>query len=282
MSTSKIQIDLSGWPIDKFIIDGYGNSLFVAIGCSWTRAWGSFPDCIDFRDNNYRDDLDFYNNKSYVGRVCNYLKYHAKICMAIPGSNNDMQIRLLIELLQKNRSKFDKIFVLWGITSHLRWELYSNNVDAPTMFMMGSKVPPGKEEERKWFITRHWNDAFELERLSQKIVTTSTYLKNLDVDHLFFPTFESYNSNNMNLNYVDDGNFFRPKDSVNDMLHLWAQHEKLHVPDNILSNPYSEKDVLQLDKLIKLNYLSKKLAHPTEKGHEDIANRLISYLEETR
>jgi hypothetical protein len=184
--------------------------------------------------------------------------------------------------MQKNRSKFNKIFVLWGITSHLRWELYSNNVNMPTMFMLGSKVPPGKEEERKWFLTRHWNDAFEMERLSQKIMTTSAYLKMLNVDHLFFPTFESYNMKNMNLNYMDDKNFFRPNDSINDMLHLWCRDEGLQLSNNVLSNPYSEKDVMQLDKLIKLDYLSKNIAHPTKKGHKDIADRLIQYLEETR
>lgn len=271
-------IDLAGHDKNKFIIDIKDNNLFVAIGCSWTRAWGAVDNCLDFRSPLYKDDLNFFNNLSYVGKVCNFLNYTSKIVMAIPGSNNDMQTRLLFELLQKNRHKFDKIFVLWGITSHLRWELYSNQINAPSMFMLGSNVPPGKEEERKWFLMRHWNNDFEMERLSHKIVATSCYLKNLDVGHLFFPVFESYNNFNMNLNNVDKSNYFGINNKTNDMLHLWCNSEGLTIDNCVLSNPYSDDDRSKLNLLVSKGYLSKAYAHPTLVGHNDIALRLIDHL----
>ena len=266
----------------KYIIDGHGQDLFVAIGCSWTRAWGATDDCMDPSDPNYQDDLDFFNNHSFVAHLANHLGYPAKIVLAQPGASNDMQTRLLVELLQKNRAQFNRIFVLWGITSHLRWELYSNQINAPSKFTVGSSVPPGKEQERKWFLTRHWNDTYELERLSQKIVTISAYLQTLDIDHLLFPAFESYNTNNMNLAHVQPKYFFNIDRPVNDMLHLWCQEENIQVDPTVLSNPYSKDDRAKLSELVKLGYLSKAHAHPTAKGHRDIATRLINYINQTR
>jgi len=272
------EIELSGHDINKFIVDINGKDLVVAIGCSWTRFWGAFDDCEDFRSPNYKDNIDLFNTYSYTGIVSNFLNINSKIVMAIPGSNNDMQSRLLVEFMQKNRHKFNQIFVLWGITSHLRWELYSNNVNQPSMFMLGSKVPPGKEEERKWFLTRHWNEKFELERLSQKLVLVSNYLKTLNVEHLFFPVFESYNNFNMNLNYIDNKHFFNKSDSVNDMMHLWCKEHNINIEDSVLANPYNENEVRKLKVLIDLGYLSKASAHPTIKGHKDIADRLVNYI----
>jgi hypothetical protein len=253
----------------------------VAIGCSWTRAWGAVDSCPDF-NSLFRDDLNFYNNFSFAGKICNHLDFSSKIVMALPGSNNDTQVRFLLELLQKNRKQFGKVFVLWGVTSHLRWELYSNKINAPSMYMMGSTVPANKDAERKWHFVNHWNNDFELERLGQKIVTTSAYLKMLDVDHLFFPVFESYNNTNMNLNNVNAKNFFKIDQPCNDMLHLWAAENQLQVTDRILSNPYSTDDKFKLKSLIDAGYLNKTHAHPSIAGHADIANRLIQYIDDTR
>lgn len=276
-----LKIDLSGHNTKQFIIDGDGPDVFMAIGCSWTRAWGAVDSCPDF-DSAYQDDLNFYNNESFVGRICNHLGFSSKIVMALPGSNNDTQTRLLIELLQKNRNKFGRVFVLWGITSHLRWELYSNKINAPSMYMLGSNVPPGKDTERKWHIVNHWNNEFELERLGQKIVTTSAYLKMLDIDHLFFPVFESYNSSNMNLNNVNPKNYYNIDAPCNDMLHTWASEQNISIKETVLSNPYSNKDKDNLESLIDAGYLNKKHAHPSSRGHADIAVKLIQYIDSTR
>ena len=107
-----IEIDLQGHDVNRFIVDGSGQDLFIAIGCSWTRAWGAHDECLDFKDPDFEDDMSFINHQSFPGLVCSYLNIDAKLIMAIPGSNNDMQSRLLIEFLQKNRDKFRRIFVL--------------------------------------------------------------------------------------------------------------------------------------------------------------------------
>jgi hypothetical protein len=276
-----LEINFSGHNTKQFILDLNGPDVFIAIGCSWTRAWGAVDNCPDF-DLLYQDDLKFYNNESFAGKICNHLGFTSKIVMALPGSNNDTQTRFLIELLQKNRNKFRRVFVLWGITSHLRWELYSNKINAPSMYMLGSSVPEGKDTERKWHIVNHWNNEFEIERLSQKIVTTSAYLKMLDIDHLFFPAFESYNNTNMNLSNIDSKNYFNINSPCNDMLHIWGKEHGVHLKEPVLSNPYSGTDKSNLESLVKLGYLNKVHAHPSIQGHADISRRLIQYIDTTR
>jgi hypothetical protein len=268
----------NGKGFDQIFVSGNGSDLFLAVGCSWTRAWGATDTSKSPWEPDYADDEDFMLNKSYAGRLSKQLGFDTFINMAIPGSSIDLQARFMIEFLQKNRNLFNRIFVLWGITSHLRWELYGNVVNKPTMFQFGTRLPPGKEKEFNWFVKHHWNENFELERFGQKIVMAHAYLKLLQVEHLFFPVFESLNQTKMNLNHIDDRNFFMKDSNPNDMMSLWCVENKLQIPKNVSSNPFSETDVLNLSELRNLGYLSQKFAHPTEKGHLDIYNRISNYL----
>lgn len=275
-----------GEKFHKIFVHGTGPDLFLAAGCSWTRAWGANSSCLAFGSPDFRDDPAFMLQKSYVGRLSGYLGFDSVINMAMPGSSIDLQVRFLVEFLQKNRHQLRRVFVLWGITSHTRWELYSNDIDKPVGFQIGASVPPsaasfypGRHAQMEFFLTHHWDEAHELERYSQKIVMCHAYLRMLDIDHVFFPVFESFNYTNMNLNHVHDRNFFSRDQPINDMLGLWwAQH--LHgAPQRVSSNPFCNKDVSKMSTLIDAGLLSKKFAHPTEQGHQDIFNRLVTHLE---
>jgi hypothetical protein len=149
MKNHSTNLNLFGSDLNRSFIDGSGKDLFIAAGCSWTRGWGAVDDCLYFADPNFKDDREFVRNQSYAGLVAKSLGIDAILMLAIPGSNNETQARLIINFLQKNRNQYRRVFVLWGLTSHLRWELYSNNINAPSMFMLGSVVPPGKEKELK-------------------------------------------------------------------------------------------------------------------------------------
>ena len=105
-----------------------------------------------------------------------------------------------------------------------------------------------------------------------------SYLKVLNVDHFFFPVFESYNQTNMDLTHVDPKNFFMKDKHPNDMLSLWCIENNLAIPQKISSNPFNTTDVSRLSALSELGYVSKKFAHPSEKGHLDIFNRITNYI----
>lgn len=266
---------------DKIFVDGEGSNLLLAIGCSWTRAWGSQESDLMFGDPKFQDDKDFMLNHSYVGKLATYLGADTIINMALPGSSIDLQIRFAVEFLQKNCNFFDKIFVIWGVTTYSRWELFSVKTQKPSMFQAGAlNMPPGKEKEMNFFLQNHWDESYELERYSQKIVMFHSYLKLLNIHHLFFSTFESYNFTNMNLNNIDDCNFFMKNQNPNDMLSLWCADNHVGRQQKITSNPFSQTEINDLEELITLDYLSKKYAHPTSNAHQDIFLRLKNHIEQ--
>jgi hypothetical protein len=270
-------LDLTAPELDRIFVHGNVGRVLIAIGCSWTRGWGWHDHDMDFRDVTRQDDVKFVTQNSYVGHVAQHIGATGIINMAIPGSNNDMQTRLLVECLERNLEQFGQVFVLWGITSHLRWEMWSTIVNKPTMFMLGSKVPDHKEEERAWWLKYHFDDNFERQRLSQKILMIHGYLKNLKVDHLFFPTFTSYNQHNMLLNSITHDHYFRLGSYCNDMMSLMYLGQGEIPPDTWLSNPYSKEDRETISRLQHVGLMS-NLAHPSLQGHAFIGRLLVSYL----
>lgn len=276
MNPHKIKLD--GYDISKLPIIIKGKKIIVAIGCSWTRAWGYHDNDIHSNDPTRKDDIDFLYHQSYVGIVRAYLKLDSMLITAIPGSNNEMQIRLLMDFLKNNETKFDKIFVLWGITSHTRWELYSNVIEAPSMFHIGSDVPTGKEKEREWFLKYHYNEEFQLEKLENLIRLTHGYLNNKKIEHLFFPTFTNYNNKNLYLQDVSDSCFYKKNFNENSMLDMMFKYCNQKPIKNFLSNPYNQKDNNKIRILIEKKIFS-KLAHPNKFGHKLIGDKLIEHFE---
>jgi len=302
----EVEIELQGWNLDELVVTGSGPDLLLACGCSWVRAWGADErwqhqtfnlgqanKITGSHNVSVEQYLDFCSNSSFTGLFRQHLGLSSMVMLAIPGSSNDAQARLLIEFLQRNRSKFRRVFVLWGLTTHVRWELFSNHISAPSMFQLGNPVPPGKEKERSWFFKHHWNEKYELERLSQKIVTIHAYLNSLAVDHLFFPAFESFNSHRMDFTHIDPKNFFHINSNPNDIIGLWCQDQHIvsrpktvaTVLKEIISIPFGHrqflKDRQEIDQLIDLGLLTSN-AHPSVEGHRDIAQRLIDYYQQHR
>jgi len=256
-------------------LHGTAGKVLIAIGCSWTRAWG-WQD-HDHQDQDRVDDVEFMLHKSYAGQVYQHLDCTGMINLAWPGSNNQTQIRLLMDVIEQHRDELGEIFVLWGITSHLRWELWSNIVHKPTQFMLGGDMPDHKEKERQWWLKYHHNEEFELKLLHQRILLLHGYLRNLGIDHLFFPTFTSYNRNNMPLTTMDHHCYYGINDDINDMLGLMYQSLHQPAPRNWISNPYDADDRAKVH-LLKQAGLMSRQCHPSAMGHEFIAQNLVRHL----
>jgi len=274
-------LDLRYHDSGEFFAHGSGPDVFIAMGCSWTRAWNHNDDRAKLHVK-FDDDAAFMLDRSYAGRVRSYLGHDSMINLAIPGSSNDCQVRLLMDLLQRHGSRFGRVFVLWGITSHCRWELWSNAIDGPSGFQIGSLLKQGKEEEMKFFLTRHWNDQFELQRLSHKITMLHCTLQQMSIDHLFFPVFESMSVHNMDLANIDDSCYYQRTSQKNDMISLWCQEHGLTDIGRVMSNPHNPQDIDMCRPLVELGYLGTNFAHPTAQAHKDIADKLIHHLQTSR
>ena len=260
----------------QVFVQGDTRNCLIAIGCSWTRAWGWRDDYHDV-GGVWQDDPDFLMNSSYAGRVRQHLGLTGMINLAIPGGSNQLQGRLLVDTIEQNWEHFDRVFVLWGITSHLRWELWSNAVYQPTKFTIGGPMPRQKDAERRWYLEHHYNESFELDRLSQQVILLHSYLKHNQIDHLFFPAFTPYNQHNLSIKSVPHENFFNADQEQNDMLSLMCEDQGCPRPNQFLSNPYNKDDNALLTELQHRGMIS-QLHHPSASGHEFIANQLITNL----
>lgn len=269
------ELDFNGWDLDLVYQQGQGPDLFVAFGCSWTRAWGSYPQETMVGLPGYVENTEFLSTKSYMALIADHLGLERRFNFAQCGSNNDTQARLIIEFVQKNRSRFNRVFVLWGITSIYRWELYCNRIDAPWSYMRGSHVPRDEQNELDHYFKYHWEKGYQLDRLADRIVTLSAYLESQQVEHCFFPVFQPYNQHNLALPNLPT-QLFRQEKHTNDMMGLMCENESLDAIDDFLSDA-NNKDT-RINHLIQAGYLSQHHAHPTEKGHRFIADNIIEWL----
>jgi hypothetical protein len=269
------ELDFSGWDLDLVYQQGQGRDLFVAFGCSWTRAWGSYPKETMVGLPGYVENTEFLSTKSYMALIADHLDIERRFNFAQCGSNNDTQARLIIEFVQKNRSRFNRVFLLWGITSIYRWELYCNRIDAPWSYMRGSHVPRDEQAELEHYFKHHWEKSYQLDRLADRIVTLSAYLESQQVEHCFFPVFQAYNQHNLALPNLPK-QLFRQEKHTNDMMGLMCENESLDAIDDFLSDA-NNRDT-RINDLIQAGYLSQHHAHPTEKGHRFIADNIIEWL----
>ena len=273
---NKLNIDLQGYDLDKIYQQGSDSGkpdLFVQFGCSWSRAWGSDPSEPYPFDSHYKENIEFLSTHSYMALLADYLKIPNRVNFSLSGSNNDTQSRLMVEFVERNRHKFNRVFVSWGITSIYRWELYCNRIDAPWDYMQGTNPKHESAKEMQYYFKHHWDKGWQLQLLANKILTMSAYLATNHVEHLFFPVFQQYNQHNMMIKTLPKKVLFGSELYNNDMLSLMCQHESIDSPDDFMADPIYPDHRVKL--LIEKNYLSQKHAHPTKKGHEFIAQQLI-------
>jgi len=278
--TNQLNIELQGYDLTRIYQQGSVHKdskpdVFVQFGCSWSRAWGSSSDEAYPFDQSYTENTEFLSRYSYMALLADHLGIPNRINFSLSGSNNDTQSRLMVEFVERNRHKFRRVFISWGITSIYRWELFCNRIDAPWDYMQGTNPKHESAKEMEYYFKHHWDKGWQLQLLSNKILTLSSYLDKNNVEHLFFPVFQPYNRHNMLLNTLHDSVLFEIDQDNNDMLSLMCQHEGIDSPNDFMADPiYPDQRV---DLLIKKNYLSQKHAHPTQKGHEFIAKELVRY-----
>lgn len=265
-------------PKTQPLIWGTPHRVMIALGCSWTRAWGWRDDFRTDSDGSWVDDVDFVTHRSFVGRFAQHIDCTGIINLALPGASNQMQMRLLIELLEQHRSHLGDVFVLWGMTSHHRWEMWSNVVDQPTKFTVGSDLPGHKAAERDWWLKWHYNEGFELQALARNVVLLHHYLNGLGIQHLFFPAFVPFNQHNLQITNMAHKNFYGWTSSNNDMMTLLCDHAGVDRPHHFLSNPYSHDDCDRVSKLRAVGMFS-ALAHPTALAHQIMGQALIDHHE---
>jgi hypothetical protein len=256
-------------------------SVLIAVGCSWVagRAIDIDPSTHDFGFDHVEDPA-VVETCSFAGLVRQQLGLDQLVMLARNGSNNDEQSRKLFDYIEQHHNEYSRIVVLWGITSIYRWEMYFDATQSIMPCMVGGYYADKEiEKQVKYYFSNHWNKPTELEKLGRTIVLLSTYLTNLGIEHLFFNSFQSYNSQDFHVTLPST--FYKAAESNNDLLSLLCNQSsskisKSSVPWlNVLNTQYAHKSIAELQ---NKGLLDNATAHPTKAAHAIIADELLSTL----
>lgn len=261
-------------------------SVLVAVGCSWVagRAIDIDPADTTF-DLSHIEDPAVVAQYSFSGLLQKKLGFDQLYFIAANASNNETQVRKLINFIENNKDNYSQIFVLWGITSVYRWEMYSDSSKDIESCVFGRRYSEGLNEEVDFYFKHLWNKEYKLEQLGNHVVMLDAYLTQHGIEHLFFNSFDSYTDQDLMINSIDDNMFYRVRESKNDMLSfLCVKHNvKLtttSVPWLNLVRPtvkqiYPNRAIKELQ---NKGVLDNATAHPTISAHSDIAEELYNYI----
>jgi hypothetical protein len=259
-------------------------SVLIAAGCSWVagRAIDTDPAALTF-DFNHVEDSAFVDQHSFAGLLQRKLGLDQLHFIAKNGTNNEEQFGSLVTFINNHHTEYSEIFVLWGLTSIYRWQMYSALTDQVEACAIGKKVT--SEEllaDVKHYFSRHWSKDHELSKLGVNLITLNGYLKNLGIQHLFFNAFQSYN--NSDLGIVTMPEFYHVAEERNDMLSLLCTKSKVKFTKssvpwlNLLKPVTMQFNNKAIRNLQSTGWLDRATAHPTVKAHEVIANELYDYI----
>jgi hypothetical protein len=259
-------------------------SILLAAGCSWVAAKSidCDPDSIDM-DFAHIEDPAFVKQHSFAGLLTKQLGFDQLEILAEHGANNEQQLKRIINFVENNKDNYSDIFVLWGLTSIYRWQMYNATSNQVENCMIGRKQLSGVEQEIKSYFSKHWNKDLELERLGSNVLMLHGYLDNYNIKHLFFNSFQSYTDSSMNYS-IDDNYFYKVKEDNNDMLSLLCAQAGVENNSkspwlNLLAPVALQYNTGAVKKLQTTGWLDKATAHPTVKAHVTIAKELHKYIE---
>jgi len=232
----------------------------IAAGCSWVVGKNVDTDYVFARQLQQRMGID---------------QFHS---IARNGASNTEQINTLVEYINSNYDQYSRIFVLWGVTSIYRWEMYSSVTNAVEACTLG-RGPAELKKEIKHYFTHYFNDAYELKKLNTQVIMLDGYLKSLDIDHLFVNSFQSYQVD------ADSQYFYQVNEEHNDMLSLLCRANKIKisassVPFLNLLPPGTKFNNHSVRELQRTGWLDQESAHPTVQAHTLIANELYDYIKD--
>ena len=262
-------------------------SLLLAVGCSWVAAKSIDVDPASTTyDYNHIEDPAVVAEYSFAGQLQKLLKLDQIEFIADSGSSNSEQVRKLIDFVETKKDQYSKIFVLWGITSIYRWEMYTDVTNAVEPCLVGQTRNPKIVEQVKYYFQHFWNEEYELEKLGNQIILVDAYLDKHNIEHVFFNSFQSYTGGELKISTVDKQFYHLNKDN-NDMLSFLCVKNNVKFSTSsvpwlnlIKKTPDLQYNNNAVKELQKCGMLDCATAHPTIAAHKLIAEELYSYMQD--
>jgi len=176
-----------------------------------------------------------------------------------PGSSNQSQVRRASEYFIRDREDQKDIFVIWGLTSVYRFEVYDVDINGfETQFI------PGRTKFSEMLATNFFDEGVETSNLYYQIKLFNAYFNQLGIKNYWFNIFNEHKFpkkvDNLLFNGTSLLSMLTNDNKPNDSYHKsdWLFEKELNTDrkikkarDKSMVNPYS--------------------SHPTDKSHQRIA-----------
>tara|TARA_B100001029_G_scaffold146861_1_gene127555 strand:+ start:275 stop:1060 length:786 start_codon:yes stop_codon:yes gene_type:complete len=254
-------------------------NLLVTFGCSWTYGTGCFyhrPLTLDeYRKQKKESPDEIANIFSFRALLARRHGYH-NINFASQGSSNQTQLRRAQEFFNTDEYKrYDKVIVLWGITSTARGEAwmkgkpYEKYTDEEKRKMKGkfrSFMYSQKFELSKVMRNSYYDHSAEVERLETHMNHWNTFFNLLGIQNYWFDTFNHHEYDVPSMIFRED----KQRDLMSKLCTFTGEtynndgyHFSLYTNDCNRSNYLKKNSILNPHSL-----------HPTVGGHKMIADML--------
>ena len=241
----------------------------VTLGCSWTRGVGSWYD----KELSYEDYMKFKKTLSvdeYPFRTILAKKHgYENINLSAKGSSNGKQFRLAQEYFNTdNYKKFDKVIVLWGITSTARVEMWNNKTKRYQTYLLNIH----EEELGNIIREKHYDHQVELKRLSEQILHWDNYFSMIGVENYWFDTFNHHEYG------YDSPNMILGKKNPRDLMSLICEEEGFIIKGDDYHFSDWWKDSKRIKFLVEKKLVNPHSLHLNRRCHIKIADILDKFV----
>ena len=271
-------------------------NLLVTFGCSWTfgtRCWYDETNkesednmikqkqqavinkdkskLIEFRKIKKANEKKYLDKLTFRALLAQRHDYN-QINFASKASSNHTQMRRAQEFFNTDEwKKYNKVIVLWGITSTARGEVWVKEIPKSKFTIEERKNTVGEfksflytknSEIAKIMRESHYDNESEVRRLATNMNHWNTYFKLLGVENYWFDTFNHHNYDVTSMIFKND----KPRDLMSKLCMYEGEDNYHHSSYRI--------DCKIPKLLIERGILNPHSLHPTVKGHVMIADML--------
>jgi len=208
------------------------------------------------------DNDEYRLKKSWPGQLKTLLNFSDFENDGFPGGSNKRIVRTTIDWVLYNKHKFSNLFVVIGWTYYSRTEIWDEICNSYKQY----NITPnnGMDKDEKKFLENYWQRTYnEYERVNnflQEIIILQSFLKEKNINYLFF-------------NAIHDINGIKKNININNFQHLINEIDQKRFfkfyDNNFFNWSVTEK-----------KYPHGPGYHPLEKGHNEWAKILATYINE--
>jgi hypothetical protein len=248
----------------------------ITFGCSWTYGVACHYASGMLRAETLNSAWDDDKTNLYSFRAILSKKYNlTNLNFSAGGSSNQRQFRLAKEFFltdeyKKINDSFDKIIVLWGITSTARNELYS--IDKKDYINFQYHRPTVNWPFNKLMLQHCYDLENSVNELSLEMKLWDEIFENRGIKNLWFDTFNHHN-------YSYANNMVFANENKRDLLSILAKNAGLAEVDDGYHHSVWHHDTDRVTYLVDKKILNPYSKHPGREGHNQISELLSPEIE---